>query len=204
MKRYKTKFDVETLRNEFEKIIEHNSFEDSYHKHSISLLTEDITPDSHIEFHNNLPFNNKPLIEFPYYYSIWKLFSEISEVTCFRIMEKQPHTAYGLHHDKDAGEIMRFQIPIYTNENCWLALTTHNEIAEGWTPDNSYFKKDLEERFGNTVKFYQMEEGYLHRFDTDVIHTLTNEGDTSRYTLLIDVKKIKNVIQFIEDNFVDL
>lgn len=204
MKRYKSSFDILELKKELEFVFKHNSFKDSFHKHSISLLTEDIAPDSHKDFHNNLPFNNKRLEETSYYNSIWKLFTDISEVTCFRIMEKLPHTAYGLHHDKDAGEIMRFQIPIQTNENCWLALTNQNEIEEGWTPDNSYFKKDLEERFGDDVTFYQLEEGYLYRFDTDVIHTLTNEGDTPRYTLLIDVKKTEKVIQFIEDNFIDL
>jgi hypothetical protein len=201
VKIYRHKLDVVKLKKELKEIFKWNSFSDSFHKHSISLLTEDITPDSHKTFHNNLPFNKKKLEEFSYFYSIWKLFSTLSEVTSFRVMEKKPHTSYGLHTDKDAGSILRFQVPIQTNNNCWLALTTHDEIKEGWTPDNSYFKIDLENRFGNNVSFFQLEEGTIHHFDVTKIHTLTNEGNTPRYTLLIDVKLNDNILQFIEENF---
>lgn len=204
VKIYKDKLDIIQLKNELTEIFKWNSFSDSYHKHSISLLTEDITPDSHKTFHNNLPFNTKILEEFPHFYSIWKLFTSLSDVTCFRIMEKKPNTAYGLHTDKDAGDIFRFQLPIQTNDNCWLALTAYDEIEEGWTPDDSYFKVDLEKRFGNDVFFFQLGEGNIHYFDVTKVHTLTNEGYLSRYTLLIDVKRNDSVLEFINENFIDL
>lgn len=204
VKIYKHKLDIIELKNELNEIFKWNSFSDSFHKHSISLLTEDITPDSHKTFHNNLPFNKKSLEEFPHFYSIWKLFTSLSDVTCFRIMEKKANTSYGLHTDKDAGDIFRFQLPIQTNDNCWLALTTYDEIEEGWTPDNSYFKTDLEKRFGNDVFFFQLEEGTIHHFDVTKVHTLTNEGDTTRYTLLIDVKRNDNILQFVNENFITI
>lgn len=202
VKTYKHRLDSSKLKRELKRIMKYNSFSDSFHKHSISLLTEDIAPDSHKAFHNNLPYNKKRLEEFPYFYSIWELFTDLSEVTSFRIMEKKPSTAYGLHTDKDAGSILRFQVPIQTNDNCWLALTTHDEIEEGWTPANSYFKIDLEKRFRDSVSFFQLEEGVIHHFDVTKIHTLTNEGSTARYTLLIDVKINDNVLQFIDEHFI--
>ena len=204
IKVYKNKISITELNSELKYIFKYNSFLDSYHKHSISLLTEDITPTSHKTFHNNIPFNSKRLGETPSFYSIWKIFSDLSEVTCFRIMEKKPNTAYGLHTDKDAGDIFRFQLPIQTNDRCWLALTLYDEIEEGWTPDNSYFKTDLERRFGENVFFFQLEEGVIHHFDVTKVHTLTNEGDTSRYTLLIDVKRNDNVKEFIRNNFISI
>lgn len=198
---FKHKLGIIELKKELAEVLGLNSFSDSFHKHSISLLTEDITPDSYKNFHNNLPFSKKSLEEFPHFYSIWKLFSTLSEVTCFRIMEKKPNTSYGLHTDKDAGDIFRFQLPIQSNDNCWLALTTYDEIVEGWTPDNSYFKTDLEKRFGKDVFFFQLQEGAIHHFDVTKVHTLTNEGDTTRYTLLIDVKRSSTVLDFISNNF---
>ena len=201
LKVYKHKLDIFELKNELNEIFKWNTFLDSFHKHSISLLTEDITPESHKNFHNNIPFSKKRLEEFPRFYSIWKMFSNLSEVTSFRIMEKKPNTSYGLHTDNDAGEIYRFQLPIQTNDRCWLGLTSLDEIEEGWTPDNSYFKVDLEKRFGDRIFFFQLDEGVIHHFDVTKIHTLTNEGNVSRYTLLIDVKRNRTVLDFISNNF---
>lgn len=54
---YKHKLDIIELKKELAEVLKWNSFSDSFHKHSISLLTEDITPDSYKTFHNNLSFN---------------------------------------------------------------------------------------------------------------------------------------------------
>jgi len=137
----------------------------------------------------------------PYIHSIWKIFNEFTNVTGFRIMRKLPHTAYGIHNDTDAGTIIRMQIPIQTNDKCWLAYTKLKEIEEGWTEDNTYFKKDLENRFGKDVTFHKLNPAYLYHFNTNNIHTLTNEGDTTRYTLLIDLEKTDKVIDFLNINF---
>jgi len=116
-------------------------------------------------------------------------------------MRKLPHTAYGIHNDTDAGDIIRMQIPIQTNDNCWLAYTELKEIEEGWTEENTYFKIDLEKRFGKDVTFYQLMPGHLYYFDTNNIHTLTNEGESTRYTLLIDLLKTDKLLHFIKTNF---
>lgn len=195
----KRKFDIEKLNTDLETILSLCDFNESTHKHSISVIREEMCPNSHKEFHNNHPFYNHPMEDIPYIYNLWKIFNDISDVCSFRIMRKLPHTSYGIHNDTDAGNVIRMQIPIQTNENCWLAYTNLDEIEEGWTEDSTYFKKDLENRFGNDVKFYQMNEGYLYHFNTNKIHTLTNEGDTIRYTLLIDLLKTDSSVTFINN-----
>ena len=201
LKIYKEIFDVKKLNLDLETIISLCKFEDSSYGHSVPVMSEIMCPNSHKGFHNNWPFYSHSMNTIPYINSIWKMFNEISDVCGFRIMRKLPHTAYGIHNDTDAGEIIRMQIPIQTNENCWLAYTQLSEIEEGWTKDNTYFKKDLEKRFGDDVRFYQLSPGNLYYFNTNNIHTLTNEGDTIRYTLLIDLLKTDKSIEFIKTNF---
>ncbi len=201
LKVYKHKFDIDKLNEDLNTIISLCKFEDSSYKHSIPVMTEAMCPNSHKGFHNNWPFYSHSMETIPYFLSIWNMFKKIGSVTGFRIMRKLPNTSYGIHNDTDAGDIIRVQIPIQTNDNCWLACTELDEIEEGWTEDNTYFKKDLENRFGKDVKFYQMSPGFLYYFNTNKIHTLTNEGDTTRYTLLIDLLKGDKSIEFIENNF---
>jgi hypothetical protein len=201
LKIYKEIFDVKKLNLDLETIISLCKFEDSSYGHSVPVMSEIMCPNSHKGFHNNWPFYSHHMDTIPYINSIWEMFNEISDVCGFRIMRKLPHTSYGIHNDTDAGEIIRLQIPIQTNDHSWLACTELNEIEEGWTEDNSYFKKDLEKRFGDEIKFYQMSPGLLYHFNTNKIHTLTNEGDTTRYTLLIDLLKNDNSVEFINNNF---
>jgi hypothetical protein len=201
LKIYKDKFDIDKLLDDLNLIISLCKFEDSFHKHSISIMTKEMCPNSHKEFHNNLPFYSYNPETIPYMNKLWKMFNEVSDVCGFRIMRKLPHTSYGIHNDRDAGTIIRLQIPIQTNDDCWLACTKIDEIEEGWTEDNSYFKKDLEKRFGGEIEFYQMLPGFLYHFNTNKIHTLTNEGDTIRYTLLIDLLLTDKSLEFIQNNF---
>ena len=201
LKIYKKIFDIQKLNLDLQTIISLCKFEESSYGHSIPVMSESMCPNSHKGFHNNWPFYSHSMNTIPYINFIWEMFNEISDVCGFRIMRKLPHTAYGIHNDTDAGEIIRMQIPIQTNENSWLACTELDEIEEGWTEDNSYFKKDLEKRFGDKIKFYQMLPGLLYYFNTNKIHTLTNEGDTTRYTLLIDLLKNDNSVEFINNNF---
>jgi hypothetical protein len=202
LKIYNKSFDIEKLNLDLQTIISLCKFEDSSYGHSIPIMTEEMCPNSHKGFHNNWPFYLHPMETIPYIHSIWKMFNEISDVCGFRIMRKLPHTSYGIHNDTDAGSIIRLQIPIQTNDDCWLACTELDEIEEGWTKDNTYFKKDLENRFGKDVKFYKMLSGFLYHFNTNKIHTLTNEGNDIRYTLLIDLLKTHKSIEFIKTNFI--
>jgi len=201
LKIYKNTFDIDKLNKDLNTIISLCKFEDSSYGHSVPVMSKEMCPGSHIGFHNNWPFYHYSMDTIPYIYSIWKIFNEISDVCGFRIMRKLPNTAYGIHNDTDAGNIIRMQIPIQTNDDCWLAYTELSEIEESWTNENTYFKSDLEKRFGDDVVFYQLTPGNLYYFNTNNIHTLTNEGDTIRYTLLIDLLKTNKAIQFIETNF---
>jgi len=201
LKVYKNKCDLDKLNDDLKTIISLCKFEDSSYKHSIPVMREDMCPNSHKGFHNNWPFYAYTMETIPYIYELWKMFNDISDVCGFRIMRKLPHTSYGIHNDTDAGTIIRLQIPIQTNKDCWLAYTELKEIEEGWTEDNTYFKKDLENRFGKDVIFYQLEPGYLYQFNTNNIHTLTNEGDSVRYTLLIDLLLTDKSLEFIQNNF---
>ena len=201
LKIYKEQFDIQKLNLDLQTIISLCKFEESSYRHSVPVMSEEMCPNSHKGFHNNWPFYSHSMNTIPYINSIWEMFNEISDVCGFRIMRKLPHTAYGIHNDTDAGEIIRMQIPIQTNENCWLAYTQLSEIEENWTEDNTYFKKDLEKRFGDDVTFYQLSPGNLYYFNTNNIHTLTNEGDTIRYTLLIDLLKTDKSVDFIKNKF---
>lgn len=201
LKVYKHKFDVDKLNLDLQTILSLCKFEDSSYKHSVPVMTEQMCPNSHKGFHNNWPFYQHSMDTIPYFKHIWETLNDVSNITGFRIMRKLPHTAYGIHNDTDAGAIIRMQIPIQTNDDSWLAYTELKEIEEGWTEDNTYFKKDLEKRFGDDVSFYQLQPGYLYHFNTDNIHTLTNEGETTRYTLLIDLDKTEKLIEFINNNF---
>jgi hypothetical protein len=202
LKVYKDIFDIDKINNDLKTIISLCKFENSSYGHSVPVMTEEMCPNSHKGFHNNWPFYSHGMETIPYIFEIWEMFNEFANVTGFRIMRKLPGTAYGIHNDTDAGTIIRMQIPIQTNEDCWLAYTELKEIEEGWTEDNTYFKKDLENRFGEDVTFHKLNPGYLYHFNTDNIHTLINEGDATRYTLLIDLEKTDKVIDFLKINFI--
>ena len=53
-------------------------------------------------------------------------------------------------------------------------------------------------RFDEHYRCYQLSVGYLHHFDTTKIHTLFNDGDTERVSLLVDVKANDWTKQFIQ------
>jgi hypothetical protein len=48
--------------------------------------------------------------------------------------------------------------------------------------------EDFGRRFKGRYDSYQLEIGRMYHFDVTKIHTLFNEGDTDRVTLLIDLK----------------
>jgi len=201
IKKFKLKFDIDLLNKDLETVINLCKFEDSSYKHSVPVMTEEMCPNSHKRFHNNWPFFSYDMNKIPYIKLLWEKFNGVSNVTGYRIMRKLPHTSYGIHNDTDAGNVIRMQIPIQTNDDCWLATTNLDSIEEGWTEENIYFKKELTERFGESIEFHKLEPGFLYYFNTNKIHTLTNEGETNRYTLLIDLDKTPDSIEFINDNF---
>ena len=96
-------------------------------------------------------------------------------------------------------EIVRFQIPIVQPKNSWLCITDVDGIEEEWTDENTYSMLEFGTRFENHYKCYHLPIGYMHHFDTSKIHTLFNDGDIDRVTLLIDVKLNSWVEQFISN-----
>ena len=92
-------------------------------------------------------------------------------------------------------EIVRFQIPIVQPENSWLCITDVDEIEEEWTDENTYSMLEFGRRFEDHYRCYQL-LGYTDHFDTSKIHTLFNDGDKDRVTLLIDVK-LNSWVKFI-------
>ena len=179
-------YNLEKLNQDRKFVEERFKYEDGAFGHCISLPSINEIAESHKEHHNNVPLRGV-LNYTPYFKEIFDSFN--SEITGFRLLRRKAHTSYGLHNDKDMGvDIKRFQIPIVTNDKSWLCVTDQDEIEEGWTEENSYTMEDFGNRFKGKYDSYQLETGVMYHFDVRKIHTLFNEGDTDRVTLLIDVK----------------
>ena len=201
MKKQNRIYDVDKLIKDKKFVEERYNYEDGAFGHCISLPNNFQISKSHSEHHNNLPYANI-LNSCLYFKEIFDSFE--TEITSFRLLRRKSHSSYGLHEDKDMGDgIKRFQIPIVTNSDCWLCVTHYDKISEGWTEENSYTMEDFGRRFKGRHDSYQLEPGTMYQFDVTKIHTLFNEGDTDRVTLLIDVKVNDWLLKFIEgfENF---
>ena len=186
MKKLNKIYDLEKLQIDRKFVEERFKYEDGAFGHCISLPSISEIAESHKEHHNNVPLRGV-LGYTPYFKEIFDSFK--SEITSFRLLRRKADTSYGLHNDKDMGDdIKRFQIPIVTNDDSWLCVTHYDEISEGWTEENSYTMEDFGRRFKGRHDSYQLEPGMMYHFDVTKIHTLFNEGDTDRVTLLIDLK----------------
>tara|TARA_B100000085_G_C18358217_1_gene437175 strand:+ start:124 stop:714 length:591 start_codon:yes stop_codon:yes gene_type:complete len=182
-------YDVEKLIKDKDIVESMFSYDDGAYGHCISL------PESGIEHHNNLPFTGA-LNHTPYFKEIYDNFE--TEIMSFRLLRRGPQSSYGLHNDKDIGEdTLRFQIPIISNDKSWLCTTNYDEIDEGWTEENSYDMISFGKRFEGNYRCYKLPVGRIYHFDTRKIHTLFNEGDSDRVTLLIDLKKNQWVDKFL-------
>jgi hypothetical protein len=201
MKKLNKKYNLKKLNLDRTFVEERFKYEDGAFGHCISLPSIYEISESHKEHHNNVPLRGV-LGHTPHFKEIFDSFK--SEITSFRLLRRKADTSYGLHNDKDMGEdIKRFQIPIVTNDDSWLCVTHYDEISEGWTEENSYTMEDFGRRFKGRYDSYQLESGTMYHFDVTKIHTLFNEGDTDRVTLLIDVKVNDWLLKFIEgfENF---
>ena len=196
MIRNKKKYNIDNLIEDKKFVEEQFKYEDGAFGHCISLPNIFQIAKSHSEHHNSLQYANI-LNSCSYFKEIFDSFE--TEITSFRLLRRKAHSSYGLHDDKDMGEdIKRFQIPIVTNDDSMLCVTHYDEISEGWTEENSYTMEDFGRRFKGRYDSYQLESGTMYHFDVTKIHTLFNEGDTDRVTLLIDVKVNDWLLKFIE------
>ena len=192
-------YNVDKLIQDKKFVEERFKYEDGMFGHCISLPSIYDLKEPYKSHHNNVPLRG--VLDYtPYFKEIFDSFE--TEITSFRLMRRKADSSYGLHEDKDMGDgIKRFQIPIVTNSDCWLCVTHYDEISEGWTEENSYTMEDFGRRFKGRYDSYQLQPGVMHHFDTTKIHTLFNEGDTDRITLLIDTKVNDWLENWIENEF---
>ena len=192
-------YNVDKLIQDKKFVEERFKYEDGMFGHCISLPSIYDLKEPYKSHHNNVPLRG--VLDYtPYFKEIFDSFK--TEITSFRLLRRKADSSYGLHEDKDMGDgIKRFQIPIVTNSDCWLCVTHYDKISEGWTEENSYTMEDFGRRFKGRYDSYQLQPGVMHHFDTTKIHTLFNEGDTDRITLLIDTKVNDWLENWIENEF---
>ena len=182
-------YDLIRLKNDLFMAETYGKYEDGAFGHCISL------PEDGNDHYNNLPYTGI-ISKTPYFKEIYDSFE--TEVTSFRLMRRKAGTSYGIHNDRDMGDdIVRFQIPIKTNDHCWFAITDE-ELEEEWTEENSYTLYKFNKRFKPRFKNFRMIPAHIHTFNVKLNHTMFNDGDTDRITLLIDLKKNEWVDKFID------
>ena len=189
-------YNIDKLREDKKFVEDRFKYEDGAFGHCISLPSIYDLKEQHLSHHNNVPLRG--VLDYtPYFKEIFDSFE--TEITSFRLLRRKANSSYGLHHDKDMGlDVKRFQIPIVTNNNSWLCVTDYDEIEEGWTEENSYDMISFGKRFEGHYKCYKLQVGLMYHFDVTKIHTMFNDGDTDRVTLLIDAKVNDWVLKFIE------
>ena len=185
-------YDLTRLKNDLFMAETYGKYEDGAHGHSISL------PESGNDHYNNQPYTGI-IKKTPYFKEIYDSFK--TEVTSFRLLRRKAGTSYGIHNDRDMGDdIVRFQIPILTNNHCWFAITDC-EMEEEWTEENSHTLRGFNKKFKPRFKNFKMVAGHIHTFNVKLNHTMINDGNADRVTLSIDLKKNQWVEKFL-DTFV--
>lgn len=190
------RFDSEQLAAEVALARSISEFSDGPYGNCISLPAAEDVSQPFRDHHNNVPFTGA-LSQCPYMREIFDSF--LTEKAAFRLLRRIPKTAYALHDDKDKGRnILRFQIPIQTNENAFLLLA-HSGIelarfeslaarvnADKMSPVWFDLEK-LDEILRGQFELFSLQPGRLYFFDTDNIHTLINAGNDERVTLSLDL-----------------
>ena len=181
-------YDLIRLKNDLFMAETYGKYEDGAFGHAISL------PESGNDHYNNLPYTGI-ISKTPYFKEIYDSFK--TEVTSFRLLRRKAGTSYGIHNDRDMGDdIVRFQIPIKTNESCWFGVTDL-EMEEEWTEENSHTLYTFNKKFKPRFKNFRMAPAHIHTFNVRLNHSMFNEGDEDRVTLSIDCKKNKWLDEFM-------
>lgn len=175
--------------------------------HSLSLpeaFDVDIIGRTH---HNNLPFANRLRSRCRYFKRIFDALARRTEVRSFRILRRASSSSYGFHSDRDKGEgVVRFQIPIVSNENVRIITTTSSFVNES---ESLFFRGQASEAVNRkksalvrSVLWSELDRmigadpnlvtanfpvGRISCFNTSRLHTLVNLGEEDRYALVIDV-----------------
>lgn len=182
-------YDLIRLKNDLFMAETYGKYEDGAFGHAISL------PESGNDHYNNLPYTGI-ISKTPYFKEIYDSFK--TEVTSFRLLRRKAGTSYGIHNDRDMGDdIVRFQIPIKTNESCWFGVTDC-EMEEEYTEENSHTLYTFNKKFKPRFKNFRMAPAHIHTFNVRLNHSMFNEGDEDRVTLSIDCKKNKWLDEFMD------
>ncbi len=141
----------------------------------------------------------------PYLEELFEAFS--CEIVSFRLLRRAPGTSYTLHADIDLSpEIKRFQIPIVTNDQAFLMVSSATQLEEFTVPDRRFCttkdwagegvgRAQMESWYQmfvaanqDAIKIYQLPPGALYYFNTIYYHNMWNFGTTDRITLAIDLQ----------------
>lgn len=185
MKVNKHIYDIDKLIQDKDLVEKLFRYEDGWGGHSISL------PDNNIL--------NKTL----YFKEINDSFK--TKITGFRLNRRKAKTAYGVHTDEPiVGEnILRFQIPIVVNDDCWVCITEQDVFTGDWWSDNSYGLEDFKKVTKNQCFCYQQIPGNLYHFDVTQLHTVINEGNNDRVVLVIDLYKNEWLNDWVKQTFTE-
>ncbi|TFG85651.1 MAG: hypothetical protein E4H18_05190 [Hyphomicrobiales bacterium] len=106
----------------------------------------------------------------------------------FRLLRRAPHSAYAWHADAWKGPgVVRFQIPIETNERALLVLSDYAQVEQLRPHGAQTSVAEAEAANDGHVRAHCLEPGVLYYFNTSHVHTLVNDGDCERITLSFDL-----------------
>jgi hypothetical protein len=192
--RSKQRLDLEALQQEVLSIVASFDFNIGYFRETISLLSEQELAEDYREVPYNRPFHRGMTYKnYPYISKLADSFQ--SEKIGLMLQRREPHSSYGLHIDA-MGEGLgsrRFNLPVFSPDGSYLCIVDANDVPEAWLENNVAFLPDLLGSFNDKVHIYYLEPGYLYSFRFDIFHTVINDTDEFRYTLLLD---------FIETDFI--
>jgi hypothetical protein len=191
------RYDLARLAADAERAAAIQAFGRGAYGHAISLPAAEQLDERFRDHPNNHPFADV-LGACP---SLREVFEDLaSPKASFRLLRRGPHSAYGLHDDKDKGvDVIRMQIPIVTNDLSFLVvaraeaaeLDVFAETPDAFAPDEHgdiWFDMDkLAAVWGDRLALFRLEPGRIYFFDTDRVHTLINAGDAPRVTLAVDL-----------------
>jgi len=184
-------FSVDRLIADLTRATEEWDWSKGAYGHSLSLPSrEDIHPAGQDHF-NNLPFANV-LGNCPYFQQIFDGFE--CEKVSFRLLRRPPTSSYAWHTDKDKGpSVVRFQVPIITNDQSALIVTDYQEYDEFKSMKERLSEREAFETYASFKKSnrgcfeeHVLKPGVLYYFDTRRFHNLFNLASTERITLAMD------------------
>lgn len=206
-------FDLERLRADLAIAIADWDWNRGCFGHSLPLTTGQLSDFGSSHYNNLIKGTDgtsrvqapDTLDDCPYFRSIFDWFQ--CDKSSFRILRRPPHSSYTVHKDDDIGaNTIRVQVPIETNPDVRLLVSTTNQREDFVVPGADYRKVEYWEQQGLTtneiqswldefvntntklVRIYQLDAGKLYYFDTPLnYHNLWNFGDSTRYTLAIDL-----------------